>query len=155
MLSVISVFDSPRPLSFVDPNRRTLHFGRRSAQIEANHRDAPEEHRAENRRGEGPRTGTTPSNTADRPPVLPVLPQEDPKELEDRTQQVIAAMKPRNPLDFDLVYREVRLSGELDRAERVGTTTWPTGSEWPAVGTRDGRRGRDSTRSTTSAASCF
>ncbi len=53
--------------------------------------------------------------------IMPVLPQEDPKELEDRTQQAIAAMKPRNPLELDLVCRAVRLSGELDRAERVGT----------------------------------
>ena len=53
--------------------------------------------------------------------ILPVLPQEDPKELEDRTQQAIAAMKPRNPLEFDLVCRAVRLAGELDRAERVAT----------------------------------
>ena len=53
--------------------------------------------------------------------IMPVLPQEDPKELEDRTQQAIAAMKPRNPLELDLVCRAVRLSGELDRAERVAT----------------------------------
>ena len=53
--------------------------------------------------------------------ILPVLPQEDPKELEDRTQQAITAMKPRNPLELDLVCRAVRLSGEIDRAERVGT----------------------------------
>ena len=53
--------------------------------------------------------------------IMPVLPQEDPKELEDRTQQAITAMKPRNPLELDLVCRAVRLAGELDRAERVGT----------------------------------
>ena len=52
---------------------------------------------------------------------MPVLPQEDPKELEDRTQQAITSMKPRNPLELDLVRRAVRLSGEIDRAERVGT----------------------------------
>src|SRR5271165_7085992 len=53
--------------------------------------------------------------------IMPVLPQEDPKELEDRIQQAIAAMQPRNPLELDLVCRAVRLSGELDRAERVAT----------------------------------
>ena len=52
---------------------------------------------------------------------MPVLPQEDSKELEDRTQQALAAMKPRNPLEHDLVCRAVRLAGELDRAERVAT----------------------------------
>ena len=30
-------------------------------------------------------------------------------------------MKPRNPLELDLVRRAVRLSAEVDRAERVGT----------------------------------
>ena len=53
--------------------------------------------------------------------IMPVLPQEDPKELEDQIQQAITAMKPRNPLELDLVCRAVRLSGEIDRAERVGT----------------------------------
>ncbi len=41
--------------------------------------------------------------------------------MEDRTQQAIAALKPRNPLEHDLVCRAVRLSGEIDRAERVAT----------------------------------
>ena len=43
--------------------------------------------------------------------ILPLLPQEDPKELEDRTQQAIAAMKPRNPRELDLVRLAVRLAG--------------------------------------------
>ncbi len=41
--------------------------------------------------------------------------------MEDRTQQAIAALRPRNPLEHDLVCRAVRLSGEIDRAERVAT----------------------------------
>ncbi len=53
--------------------------------------------------------------------IMPVLPQENPKELEDRTQQAITAMKPRNPLEHDLVCRAVRHSRDLDRAERVVT----------------------------------
>src|SRR5208337_2772749 len=53
--------------------------------------------------------------------IMPVLPQEDPKELEDRTQQAITATKPRNPLEHDLVCRAVRLSWAIDRAERVAT----------------------------------
>ena len=53
--------------------------------------------------------------------IMPVLPQEDPKELEDRTQHAITAMKPRNPLELDLVCRAVRLSWALDRAERAET----------------------------------
>jgi len=53
--------------------------------------------------------------------MMPVLPQEDPKELEDRTQQAITAMKPRNPVELDLVRRAVRLSWAIDRAERAET----------------------------------
>ena len=74
--------------------------------------------------------------------IMPVPPQEDPKELEDRTRQAITAMKPRNPLELDLVCRAVRLSGELDGASGSRRPTWPTGSEWPAVGAGDGQRGR-------------
>jgi len=53
--------------------------------------------------------------------IMPVLPQEDPKELEDRTQHAITAMKPRNPLELDLVCHAVRLSWAIDRAERAET----------------------------------
>ncbi|MGA2702751.1 MAG: hypothetical protein ABSH35_16870 [Isosphaeraceae bacterium] len=53
--------------------------------------------------------------------IMPVLPQEDPEELEDKTQQAITAIKPRDPLEHDLVCRAVRLSWALDRAERAET----------------------------------
>ena len=53
--------------------------------------------------------------------IMPVLPQEDPKELEERTQQAITAMQPRNPLELELVRRSVQLSAEIERTERVGT----------------------------------
>jgi hypothetical protein len=53
--------------------------------------------------------------------IVPVLPQENAKELEDRTQQAITAMKPRNPLELDLVRRAVRLSWAIDRVERAET----------------------------------
>ena len=53
--------------------------------------------------------------------IMPVLPQEDARELEERIQQTIAAMQPRTPMELDLVERAVRLSADIDRAERVGT----------------------------------
>ena len=56
--------------------------------------------------------------------VMPVLPQEDARELEERIQQTIAAMQPRTPMELDLVERAVRLSADIDRAERIGTATW-------------------------------
>ena len=52
--------------------------------------------------------------------IMPVLPQEDPKELEDKTQQAITAMKPRNPLEHDLVCRGAAGGGARSR-ERVAT----------------------------------
>ena len=93
-----------------------------AAQIEANRRNAQKSTGPKTERGKARarRNAITHGMTART--IMPVLPQEDPKELEDRTQQAIAAMKPRNPLELDLVCRAVRLSGELDRAERVATT---------------------------------
>ncbi len=92
-----------------------------AAQIEANRRNAQSSTGPKTERGKARarRNAITHGMTACT--IMPVLPQEDPKELEDRTQQAIAAMKPRNPLELDLVCRAVRLSGELDRAERVAT----------------------------------
>ena len=92
-----------------------------AAQIEANRRNAQRSTGPKTERGKAcaRRNAITHGMTART--TLPVLPQEDPKELEDRTQQVITAMKPRNPLELDLVCRAVRLAGELDRAERVAT----------------------------------
>ena len=92
-----------------------------AAQIEANRRNAQKSTGPKTERGKARarRNAITHGMTART--IMPVLPQEDPKELEDRTQQAIAAMKPRNPLELDLVCRAVRLAGELDRAERVAT----------------------------------
>ena len=53
--------------------------------------------------------------------IMPVLPQEDALELNERIQQTIAAMQPRTPMEIDLVERAVRLSADIDRAERIGT----------------------------------
>ena len=91
-----------------------------AAQIEANRRNAQKSTGPKTERGKARarRNAVTHGMTART--IMPVLPQEDPKELEDRTQQAITAMKPRNPLEHDLVCRAVRLAGELDRAERVG-----------------------------------
>ena len=92
-----------------------------AAQIEANRRNA--------QRNTGPKTDEGKDRVRRNAfkhgmtarTIMPVLPQEDPKELEDQIQQAITAMKPRNPLELDLVCRAVRLAGELDRAERVAT----------------------------------
>ena len=92
-----------------------------AAQIEANRCNAQKSTGPKTERGKARarRNAITHGMTART--IMPVLPQEDPKELEDRTQQAITAMKPRNPLELDLVCRAVRLAGELDRAERVAT----------------------------------
>ncbi len=53
--------------------------------------------------------------------IMPVLPHEDPKQLEDRTQQFINDMRPRNDVERELVCHAARLSWAIERAERVET----------------------------------
>ena len=126
-----------------------------AAQIEANRRNA--------QRSTGPKTDEGKARVRRNAfkhgmtarTIMPVLPQEDPKELEDRTQQAITAMKPRNPLELDLVCRAVRLAGELDRAERVATAHLAHRVRMDARSGTDTVSGKSSRRFTTSAASCF
>jgi hypothetical protein len=49
------------------------------------------------------------------------LPQEDSKELKERTQQWLSDMQPRNAGEHDLVCQAARLSWEIERAERIET----------------------------------
>ena len=105
---------------WVDPTWRTYTVAT-AAQIEANRRNAQKSTGPKTERGKDHAKLNAIKHGLTARTIMPVLPQEDPKELEDRTQQAIAAMKPRNPLEHDLVCRAVRLSGELDRAERVAT----------------------------------
>ena len=92
-----------------------------AAQIEANRRNAQKSTGPKTERGKARVRRNAFRHGMTALTIMPVLPQEDPKELEDRTQQAITAMKARNPLELDLVRRAVRLAGEIDRAERVGT----------------------------------
>ena len=92
-----------------------------AAQIEANRRNAQKSTGPKTEKGKARAKLNAVTHGMTARTIIPVLPQEDPKELEDRIQQAITAMKPRNPLELDLVRRAVRLAGELDRAERVGT----------------------------------
>ena len=93
-----------------------------AAQIEANRRNAQKSTGPKTERGKARAKFNAVTHGMTARTIMPILPQEDPKELEDKTQQAIAAMKPRNSLELDLVCRAVRLAGELDRAERVATT---------------------------------
>ena len=92
-----------------------------AAQIEANRRNAQKSTGPKTEKGKARAKLNAVTHGMTARTIIPVLPQEDPKELEDRIQQAITAMKPRNPLELDLVCRAVRLAGEIDRAERVGT----------------------------------
>jgi|GEM_PF-5200888 len=102
-----------------------------AAQIEANRRNAQKSTGPTTERGKVHVKLNAIKHRMTARTILPVLPQEDPKELEDRTQQAITAIKPRNPLELDLVRRAVRLSGEIDPPSESGRPTGPTGSEWP------------------------
>ena len=92
-----------------------------AAQIEANRRNCQRSTGPKTERGKciARQNAVTHGMTART--IMPVLPQEDLKELEDKIQQAIAATKPRDPFEHDLVCRAVRLMGQLDRAERVAT----------------------------------
>jgi hypothetical protein len=50
--------------------------------------------------------------------VMPVLPHEDPRELEERIQTWIDDWQPRNAIERELVRRGARLSWMLERGER-------------------------------------
>ena len=126
-----------------------------AAQIEANRRNA--------QRSTGPKTDGGKARVRHNAfkhgmtarAIVPTLPQENPKELENRTQQAITAMKPRNPLELDLVCRTVQLQGRTMGQSGSGRPTWPTGSEWPRGWARTRSARKSSRRFTTSAASCF
>ena len=92
-----------------------------AAQIEANQRNA--------KRSTGPRTDRGKSRArlnsfkhgmAART-IMPVLPQEDPKQLEERTQEWISDVQPRNAIECELVYQAARLSLAIERGERIET----------------------------------
>jgi len=92
-----------------------------AAQIEANRRNSQKSTGPKTERGNDRARGNAVTHGLTARTIMPVLPQEDIKELEEKTQQAIAARKPRDPLEHDQVCRAVRLSWELDRAERVAT----------------------------------
>jgi len=92
-----------------------------AAQIEANRRNSQKSTGPKTERGNDRARGNAVTHGMTARTIMPVLPQEDIKELEEKTQQAIAARKPRDPLEHDQVCRAVRLSWELDRAERVAT----------------------------------
>jgi hypothetical protein len=52
---------------------------------------------------------------------IPVLPQENPKDLDSRIQQWFDELHPNNDVECELVSRAARLSWSLDRAERYET----------------------------------
>jgi hypothetical protein len=52
--------------------------------------------------------------------LMPTLPQEDPKRLDDRTQEWIDDVQPRNAVERDLAAQGARLTLDIERAERIG-----------------------------------
>jgi len=92
-----------------------------AAQIDANRRNAA--------RSTGPRTNQGKSRARlnslkhglNAKTVTPVLPHEDPRQLEERIQHWVQDLKPRNAVERGLVCRAARLSWGLERAERFET----------------------------------
>ncbi|HMF38180.1 MAG TPA: hypothetical protein VKF17_16160 [Isosphaeraceae bacterium] len=53
--------------------------------------------------------------------IMPALPQEDLQQIEERTQEWIDEVQPRNAIERELTGRAARLSLTIDRAERTET----------------------------------
>jgi hypothetical protein len=53
--------------------------------------------------------------------IMPVLPQENPRELEERTQQYLSDLQPRSAIELDLIRQAARLAYRIERAERIET----------------------------------
>src|SRR4051812_23536625 len=53
--------------------------------------------------------------------VAPVLPQEDPRELEEKIRRWVEDLQPGDDPERDLVARAAKISWVLDRAERCET----------------------------------
>ncbi len=68
-----------------------------SAQIEANRLNAQKSTGPKTERGKAHARLNAVTHGMTARTIMPVLPQEDPKELENKIQQAIAAWKPRNP----------------------------------------------------------
>ncbi len=91
------------------------------AQIEANRKNATQSTGPKSASGKKRASLNSYKHGMNARTIMPVLPQEDAAELEERIQQTIEAMQPRTPMELDLVERAVRLSADIDRAERIGT----------------------------------
>ena len=92
----------------VDPNWRTYTMAT-AAQIEANRLNAQKSTGPKTERGKARAKLNAIAHGMTARTIMPVLPQEDPKELEDKTQQAIKARKPRDPFEHDLAWLQSRL----------------------------------------------
>ncbi len=53
--------------------------------------------------------------------IMPVLPQEDSRQLEERTQEWVSDVQPQNAIERELVNQTARLSLAIERGERIET----------------------------------
>jgi len=104
----------------VDPNWRTYTMAT-AARIEANRLNAQKSTRRRTVQGKVRARLNAIKHGMTARTIMPVLPNEDPKQLEDLTQQAITDMQPRNVLERGLVCQAAWLSWEIERAARVGT----------------------------------
>ncbi len=92
-----------------------------AAQIEANRRNA--------QRSTGPKTDEGKARARCNAlrhgmaalTIVPALPQESPKRLEELTQEWVTDVQPQNAIERDMVRKAARLSLAIDRGERIET----------------------------------
>ncbi|HMF37387.1 MAG TPA: hypothetical protein VKF17_12135, partial [Isosphaeraceae bacterium] len=51
--------------------------------------------------------------------IMPSLPQEDPQQLEERTDRYTKDLQPRNAVEYDLAAQAARLALAIERGERI------------------------------------
>ena len=92
-----------------------------AAQIEANRRNSQRSTGPKTDAGKARARGNALKHGLRAVTVMPVLPQEDPQELAERTQEWISDVRPQNTIERDLVGQAARLSLGIERGERIET----------------------------------
>jgi len=92
-----------------------------AAQIEANRRNAQSSTGPKTDEGKSSARGNALKHGMAALTIMPGLPQEDPKQFEERIQEWDSDVQPQNAVERDLVRQAARLSLAIERGERIET----------------------------------
>jgi hypothetical protein len=94
-----------------------------AAQIEANRLNCKKSTGPKSKRGKARARLNALKHGMSATTVFPVLPHEDPKQLEGRIQQFLNDLQPRNEFERELVIRAARLSWAIDLARKLALSS--------------------------------